>query len=556
MMRGSYVKLNIHFIKKYMKRYSTSIWSNFILIILTSIVSIIPPYIIKIIIDDGIVNKNQVLLVRYCIIVLAIYCFTAVLQYFTSYKFTIMSEYMILDIKKDIMNRVLYIPMNFFSNKDKGYIIARVNEINNLKALFSMSTFRLLVGVFEFIGASIILIKINMKLTMIIYAFIPIYYFLTKMFIKNIKNISQKTIEQSAMASGKIQETFNGIQEIKNLNKEDHEKDKVNLINEEITKLSIKQGIVVSYTTELLTFIGMAVSIIILLFSGISIIHGEITIGAYFAFSGYLPKILSPVQNLAMSSMSLQPAFLSLKRIDELFNIYTEQEEDFSKESVLSINGNLDIINLKFKYPDTEKLIFNNLTINIQKGEKVLLKGSNGSGKSTLIKLIVGFYSNYDGNILIDGKDIRSLKKSDLRSQMGIVSQDVFLFNGTIKDNVIYSVEYASKYQFQKAIELSGIKTFCDKLPLGVETNIGENGCLLSGGQKQMIAIARIIIKNPDILIFDEATANVDEENKKIISEMISHYFREKTCIFISHDNEIKYKYDKIINLDVYKKCV
>ncbi|RRJ64095.1 ABC transporter ATP-binding protein [Paenibacillus oralis] len=547
---------DIKYLKIYLRAYRSSILFNLILMVVLSILSVVPPYLLKVIVDDGIIARNVEILIYCSLAVAGFYLVYAVLNYISSYKFTVMSEFIVLDIKKDLFRRIMTFPLAFFTRQEKGYILARVNEVNAMKSLFSSTTFKFILSIGEFVLAAVILFQLNVKLTLISFLFLPVYYILIKRMMGQINSIIKKTMEESARASGTIQQVINGITEIKLFNKEKDEGNKIDAINEKLTKLTVRQGIVINFTTEAVNLIGSMMTIAVLMLSGIYIIQDNMTIGTYFAFSGYLPKLLTPVQTLSMSFMGLQPGWNALRRVGSFFQKYQTGKEDTGKIEVHSLKGHIEIHSLTFRHEDMNEDLFKNINLIIKPGDKVLIRGRNGSGKSTLLKLLLGIYEHYEGEIRVDGYDLRQLNKATLRERAGIVSQDIFLFNGTIKDNVLYSIHDVCDDDVAAALKISGLNEMCKSLPMGIYTNVGENGSLLSGGQKQMIAIARAVIKKPDLYIFDEATTNLDQTSKAMITRMVEQELVGKTCIFVSHENSADISFNRYIDLDLPEKVV
>ena len=355
-------------------------------------------------------------------------------------------------------------------------------------------------------------------------------------------------MEEVSTANVTIQHILSGIEQVKISNKENAESQRINNLNEKISKLSIKQGVLLNFTSESIMLICNIISVLVLLISAIYISKDTMTMGDYFAFSGYLPKLLAPVQTLASSLIVIQPGIASLKRLVHYFSESVEEESNLPKLDIS--NGEIIFDKLSFKYNEDEKVVINNLSLKIKGKSKVLIKGKNGSGKTTLLKLVMGLYSDYKGRIYIDGKDIKKYQKASIRDQISIVSQNVFLFSGTVKENIIYSVNDFTDYDLVEALNDSGLSEAFKTNLLNLESNVCEYGMLLSGGQRQMIAIARAILKKSKILIFDEATSNLDSIKTNKLYELVHKKFNDSTCIIVSHDIIDEIQFDQIINLD------
>jgi subfamily B ATP-binding cassette protein MsbA len=282
----------------------------------------------------------------------------------------------------------------------------------------------------------------------------------------------------------------------------------------------------------MLSLLGAFGGFVILWFSGFDIIKGSFTIGSYLAFSAYVGKLFGPTQIFASIGLSFQPAKVALNRILEIMDLSGEDENGNGIE-INSIKKEIGFENVFFSY--NTKPVLADVSFKIKRGEKIVLAGANGSGKSTIIKLILRLYKAQNGAIFIDDFNINDVSVSSLRERISIVSQNTFLFSDTIKNNILYSRPEAKETEIEEAAKLSGASEFIETLEKGFETEIGERGTRLSGGERQKISIARAILKDSDVIIFDEATTHLDNESEKRINTLIRDKFQSKTCIIISH---------------------
>lgn len=377
----------LKFVGKHMKRHKGKIIISLVLSIVISLVSSLGPYIMKLIVDVGIPEGRIEYILILSSMAVAVYFLYSMGNFLLSYIFTLLSETVNLDIKKEIYNKLMYYPLSFFGNKEKGYILARTNEINSIKPLFSSTTCKLGLSIIEFVIASVFLFSINTSFTICIYLFLPIYFLLIKMMMNKTRYIVGKNMEEVATANGTIQQVLSGIEQVKISNKEKTESQKINNLNERISKLSTKQSVLLNLTSESIMLICNIISVLVLVISAIHISKNNMTMGDYFAFSGYLPKLLAPVQALASSLISIQPAIASLKRLVQYFSEKIEVENDLPYLNIS--NGQIVFENMSFKYEEDSKMIINKLSVKIPGKSKVLIKGRNGSGKTTLLKLIM-----------------------------------------------------------------------------------------------------------------------------------------------------------------------
>ncbi len=308
----------------------------------------------------------------------------------------------------------------------------------------------------------------------------------------------------------------------------------------------IRQSISMGMGTQSLGFLTNVASIIVLMLSGIYIARGQLSIGDYVALAGYTGKLFVPVQLFGSLSLTLQPVLVALARLSIIFGGETEQEV-WGKRRVEKINGAIECQNVRFAYNPAKGDVIRGVSFSIKPGERVALLGPNGSGKSTIVKLLLGFYPNYRGEILIDGVELHKYDVASLRKGIGIVSQNAFLFTGTLWENVKMSVPSAPDETMERVLALSGCAhVFSGDLR---KIFIAEAGRNLSGGQRQAVAIARCLLKDPDLLIFDEATAHLDMQACKAVMDAFVNVFFGKTRILIAHDPGIAKFAERILLL-------
>lgn len=481
--------------------------------IIVSLVALPTPYLIKFIIDDVLIGKNVRLLNFIILLLLGMQIAKLIFSFFTSYLFGIFSQRTLADMKKDLFHKILRLPLSFFDNNQTGYLLSRIGEVEGMNFFFSNTMVRVLIGFFEFIFSLAILIHLNWKLTIVSIFILPFVFLATRLYSRGMRRISRKVMEKGAVLSRQIQDTLSGIDVVKVFSAEERETAKVCGFLEDYKQASIKRTMIITYSSEILSLIGAAGGFLVLWYSGWDIIRGNFTVGSYIAFSGYLAKLYGPTQMLANIGLSFQPAFIALQRVSELLALEGEDKDSGTK--LYRLKGGIEFRDVSFTYDSKPAL--RNISFKIIPGEKVLITGPNGSGKSTLVKLILGLYRAKEGEILIDGHKIETLSLSSLREKISIVSQNTFLFNDSIQQNILYSRPEASKASVEKAAELSGASELIGKVDKGYETMVGETGKRLSGGERQKISIARAILKDADIIVFDEAGTHLDLETEKRI---------------------------------------
>ena len=528
-------KVKFHYLKgllTYLKPHLKQALLASILMILLSLLALPTPYLMKYIIDDVLIAKNIKLLNLIILLLIAIQILRLIFSFLTNYLFSVFNQEVIVKIKKDLFHRLLRLPLSFFDKTQTGYLLSRIGEVEGLSFFFSNTFVRILIGLFEFIFCLTVLFYLNWKLTFISISILPLFYFATKYYSKNIRRLSKEVMEKFAVLSHKVQDSLQGVEVIKTFTSEERETERIHYYLDELKQTSIKRNIVFTLSSELLTLIGALGGFIVLWWSGIGIIRGTFTIGTYIAFSAYLAKLFGPTQMMATIGLRFQPALTALERVRELMEYEAEEDKGIK---INKIKGEIEFKDVYFTYDSEREEVLKGINLKILPKEKILITGPNGSGKTTLIKLLLGLYRTKKGKILIDGKDINEISLSSLRERVSIVSQNTFLFNDTVRNNILYSRPDASEEELEQAGKLSGAYEFIKNLDKGFDTMIGERGVRLSGGERQKLSIARAILKDSDIIIFDEATTHLDRESEKRIQKLINENFKDKTCIIISH---------------------
>jgi ABC-type bacteriocin/lantibiotic exporter with double-glycine peptidase domain len=540
--KPSSLKLLIPYIKTQCKKFV----AGSILMLAVSLLALPTPYIMKYIVDDIILAKEIKRLHLAIIILVVIQLVKLLTSFFTSYFFNLFNQEVLVRIKKDLFHRILKLPLSFFDKTQTGYLLSRIREVEGLRFFFSTSLVRFVIGIFEFIFSLAILFYLHWRLTLVSLTILPLFYFVTKFYAGGIRRASREVMEKGAVLSRQIQDSLSGVDVVKIFSAEERETNKIHLHLEDLKRSDIKQNIISTFSSELMSLLGVIGGFLVLWFGGISIIEGTFTIGGYIAFAGYLAKLYAPTQSVALMGLSFQPAVAALNRVSEFFKM-TQEEGRTKKVTPIEIIDRIEFKNVTFSYGN--KNAIKNIDFVIDKGNKVLITGPNGSGKSTIIKLIIGLYEAKKGEILINDRSINDISLSSLRERISVVSQNIFLFNDTIRNNILYSKPEADEEEIERAIRLSGSIDFVKGLDEALNTTVGESGRTISGGEKQKISIARAILKDSDVIIFDEATSHQDVSSIERIEDLIEHEFKEKICVVISHRPIKTLSLNKIIKL-------
>ena len=528
---------SIKFLIKYSKEYHNRLIFAIVLMIFLAYINIIPAQLSQKIIDDGFIAKDFNFVLLFSLLLGFLYLFKSLLNYYSNSKFISISQNICSEIRRDVYAKVLNLPMNFFGENDSGYLNSRLSEVNSLQNLFSITTFKLIVSLFEFIIALIVLIKMDSRMALIICLPLPFFYFISNGSMRSYSRLTASALESSAKYSSKLNETLKGMEEIKISASENIQKEKIKKYDLKMMYKSIKQSKLLTSTTEILSFCMSILNTFVYIMGGYFVIKKNLSLGEFMALNIYVSKLYSPVISFSTIGLTIQPAITSLKRLQEfIFDIKIPDDHGLIMlDKIFSIEAK----NLNFGY--TDKLVLNNLSFVIKSGDVIKLSGLNGSGKSTLVKLILKLYAVHDGQILINKTDINKINKKSLCDKISVVSQKIFVFNDTLENNICKN--------FRQKLNELGVDQKIFSINIDDGTIIGENGFKLSGGQIQKIAIARALLKNADVYIFDEASSNIDAETKENLKLIIKNYLMGKIVIIIDHSNYFDEIVQKKINL-------
>ncbi|PFT62603.1 multidrug ABC transporter ATP-binding protein [Bacillus cereus] len=536
------------FLYPYLKNTKSLLAFGLLGMIIASLIIAPIPYIIGYIIDKVILlNKSYDQLLKTTLILLLIYCINYLISIGYEYLFTRVQQNVVNEIRLSMISNIIDAPLSYINQKEKGYILSRIAESGNVSALFSPNLLRVFSGIFDFFFALFIMFNLSVKLTGIIVIIIPIYFVISKYSSKMISKSTTNVYESSAVLNAEMYETLNGIEDIKLLNGKNIQTNKIKAKLNDVIKSALKQSLHFIFFMQNLIVTNNFVTVIVLLVSGILILQNQLTIGVYTSFSIYMAKLLATTQALGSLDITLKPVCISIKRIKEFFNLDVENTlgTNIIKEPINSI----EFKDVCFKYNENSDLIFDHFNVQIEKGDKLLIDGINGSGKSTFIKLLTGLYQPKSGKILINNIDYNLIHKESIRARIGIVSQNIFLFKGTILDNILYGQTNKTKEDVVKLIKRYHLTSHLNRFENGLDTIIVQDGSSVSGGQAQFIAFLRAILTQRDIIILDEAASNLHIDTRNLMYEILQNYNLCNILIMISHQQDGLYFLNKTLEL-------
>lgn len=502
---------------------------------LVALIDLVYPMITRNVINNVVPNKDIRMLLVFSLILILIFSIKAGLNYFMQYYGHIVGVRMQGDMRKKVFTHLQKLPNQYFSDNKTGSIMSRiVNDLMEVSELAHHGPEDLFVSIVMLIGSFLFLSLINLKLTIIIFAFIPFIIIFAIIKRKKMSQAFKETRVKTGDVNAVIENSISGIRVTKSFANERSELnkfEKTNLLFKKAREDAYKKmGEFFSGTYFLVDIL----ELLVLVASAYFTFLGEITVGDFVAYVLYVKMFIQPIRKLINFTEQLQNGMSGFQRFDELLNIEVEKECNNPMEFT-NVRGNIKIENLSFKYEGYSDYVLKNFNLSIDAGKTIALVGPSGGGKTTICSLIPRFYDFDEGDIKIDGISVKNITLSSLRKNIGIVSQEVFLFTGTIKDNIVIGKPEASDEEIIDACKKASIHEFIMGLEDGYDTFVGERGLKLSGGQKQRISIARVFLKNPKIMILDEATSALDNVTEREIQKSLEELSKGRTNIIVAH---------------------
>ena len=523
-------------------KYFTPYWKLLLLlvvcIIITATLGLIPPILIKNIIDIALPEKRIDLLVILIVSSFVATLLSGLILVGQNYLNSWISKHIINDIRNSMFHHLLYMSIRFFSNEQTGEITSRMNnDIGGIENVFAGTFVQILQNIFIFGTTATILFYTNWKMAIISMLILPLFIIPTRKVGKMRWKIATQTQEKMAELNTIIQETLNigGTFLVKIFTKENQKQSEFEKINKQVTKLQMKESLAGRWFFMTITTVVSIGPMIIYLVGGILMIkNNEISIGSIVLFVALLSRLYGPVTSFANISVDITRSLALFDRIFEYLDMKQDIVDSPNAIVLDNVKGDISFSNVDFSYNDNTNTL-HGINIEIKSGKLVAFVGPSGAGKTTITYLLPRLYDINSGSISIDGIDIKDVTLESLRSQIGIVTQDTYLFNTTIRENLIFAKTDASEDEMIMACKTANIHGFISSLPEGYETIVGERGIKLSGGEKQRLSIARALLKNPRIVILDEATSALDSVSESLIQEAIEPLLKDRTSLVIAH---------------------
>lgn len=537
-------RLSLYY-RPHKKLFVLDFGSAFIMSLMDLFFPLVVSYAINTLLPENRINE----FFQFLAILLILYCIRFATNYIVHFVGHVMGTRIEHDMRRDLFNHIQTLSFNYFDNTKKGKIISRiVNDLNDISEFAHHAPEDIFISITTIIGSFIVMFYINPKLAVVTFAPIPVLVWFTVSKNIKMKRTFRQMREKIADVNAQIDDSISGIRVVKAFANEDYEIEKFargNQYFKETKEESYK--IMAEYFTGV-EFISNIISLLVLAYGGFLIMNHEAQYGDVVGFLLYVNILLAPIKRFATLIELFQKGMSGFERFCQTMDIHPDIDDAPDAIDIQEVKGAIKFENITFAYDDFKNVI-NNLSLNVRPGEQLAVVGPSGSGKSTLLNLIPRFYNLKSGKISIDGHNINDIKLESLRGSIGIVQQDVVMFAGSIKDNIIYAKLDSTNEEIYEAAKKANALEFIEKLEHGFDTYIGERGVKLSGGQKQRIAIARIFLKNPKILILDEATSALDNESEKLVQDALFELSKGRTTLIIAHRLSTIKRADRIVVL-------
>lgn len=521
-----------------------------LLIIISRLSGLVLPGASKYLMDNVIIEKDFEMLK----LLLLVVGFAILIQSVTTFLLTrllsVEAQLLISQLRAKVQRQILSLPISYFDNNASGALVSRImSDVEGVRNIVGTGLVQMFGGILTSILSLVLMINISPMMTLYVLGPVIIFGIIALKAFGYIRPIFKKRRIITAQVSGRLTETLNGVRVIKGFNAEEQENSAfekgVDRLFQNVKKSLTSTALMTSASTFLL---GMATTGIMGI-GGWQIIGGELTIGEFLAFTLYLGFMIAPIAQMGNIGSQFTEAFAGLDRTEEIMNMKPEDDPDKRPIVLDKIKGNIKFENVSFSY-EKGKEVLHNINFEAIVGSVTALVGTSGSGKTTIASLAASFLNASEGTITIDGIDISKVNLSSYRKNLGVVLQDDFLFEGTIKENILFPRPNATEEQLQKAVNAAYVNEFTDRFDEGLNTLIGERGVKLSGGQRQRIAIARAILADPKIIVLDEATSNLDTESETLIQKSLAELMRGRTTFVIAHRLSTIRKADQILVIE------
>jgi ATP-binding cassette subfamily B protein len=532
---NSRTKKFLSYYKSYLELFASVMLCALIVAGITLILPLCTRYITKNILENHLPNALSQIY-RMGALMLALVLIHTACNFYVAYRGHSMGAMMESDLRSELFEHYQKLSFRFYDEQRTGELMSRItNDLFLLSELYHHGPEDIVVYSIKFIGAFVILLQINVPLTIVVFAFLPIMVFYASYFYKRMHIIFKRNWERIGDINSQVEDTLSGIRVVKSFGNEETETKKFAYANERFVqsrKLRYKNE---AFSYEGLTGFTQLIMAAVVIFGAVRILRASIDLADLIVFLLYIGNFIEPILRFGEIVQQYQQGFTGFERFMEILEIEPEIQDSADAMEIQKVQGHVEFKNVSFRYRDDHAHVLKNISLDVKAGETIAIVGSSGVGKTTLCSLIPRFYEVNEGEVLLDGVNIKNITLRSLRRNVGVVQQDVYLFAGSVIENIRYGKPNATEAEIVEAAKKANAHDFIMSLPNGYQTDIGQRGVKLSGGQKQRLSIARVFLKDPPVLIFDEATSSLDNESEKVVQDSLNDLAKNRTTFIIAH---------------------
>jgi len=536
----------------YARPYRSRLAIALLSLVVAGVLGLAFPQVVRLLINAAFVERDSAKLNRLALLLVGVFATQAGFSFLRTYLLSYTGERIVADVRTQVYDHLTSLPVSFFANRRVGELTSRLaSDVSVVQTVTTGSITELLRSSLLLIGGVAIIFVTNFRLSLLMLAIVPVVIVSAHLYGRYVRKLSTKVQDRLAEANSVLEETLSAIRIVQSFVREPYERARYRDRIQDSLQLAVKRAVASGGFIAFIILVVYSGIAVVLWFGSRMVISGKMTAGDLIAFVLYTFFVGGAVGGMTELYGQFNQAIGATRRVFELLDTQAEIKDPENPEQLMNVRGSVRLTDVHFTYPDERAMpVLNGISVEARPGEIIALVGPSGAGKSTLVALIPRFYDVSSGSILIDGHDIRSLRLSDLRSAVGMVPQETTLFGGPIRENIAYGKLNASDEEIHAVARAAHAHEFIAEFPDGYETIVGERGVKLSGGQRQRIAIARALLKDPAILILDEATSSLDSESERLVQDALETLMQGRTTFVIAHRLSTVRRADRIVVLD------